>query len=144
MTRHSENATCRGVMSIVRHAALSHSFDYISTTKGENVIGLLCTCSRSCWLSYGVADSSYKLLLHFFLSSRSVGFLFAVPNFTAAFMHLWNEEMKYETNVIAIVTWLRSVALKWCMTSPSYINRLFVSSWLIWCLGFVRSCCMLQ
>jgi len=32
-------------------------------------------------LLYG--DSSYKLLLHFFLSSRSLGFLFAVPNFTA-------------------------------------------------------------
>ena len=38
--RHSENATCRGVTSTARHAALSHSFDYISTTKGENVIGM--------------------------------------------------------------------------------------------------------
>ena len=102
--RHSENVTCRGVTSTARHAALSHSFDYISTTQGENVIGLLCTCSRRWWLSYGVGDSSYKLLLHFFLSSRSLGFLFAVPNFTAAFMHIWNEEMEYETNVITIVT----------------------------------------
>ena len=33
--RHSENATCRGVTSTARHAALSHSFDYISTTKGK-------------------------------------------------------------------------------------------------------------
>jgi len=82
----------------------SHSFDYISTTKGENVIGLLCMCSGRIWLSYGVGDSSYILLLHFFLSSRSLGFLFAVPNLTAGFMHLWNEEMKYETNVITIVT----------------------------------------
>ena len=30
----------RGVMSTARHAALSHSFDYISTTKGNNVIGM--------------------------------------------------------------------------------------------------------
>jgi len=54
-------------------------------------------------------------------------------------MGLWNEEMKYETNVIAIITYLRSVAFKRCMTSPSYINRLFVSSRLIWRLGFVCS-----
>ena len=63
---HSENITCRGVTSTACHAALSHSFDYISTTLGENVIGLLCTCSRRSWLSYGVGESSYKLLLHFF------------------------------------------------------------------------------
>jgi hypothetical protein len=61
-------------------------------------------CSRRSWLSYGVEDSSYKLLLHFFLSSQSLGFLSAVPNFTGGFMVLWNEEMKYETNVIAIIT----------------------------------------
>ena len=36
--RHSKNATCRGVTSTARHAALSHSFDYISTTKGKNLI----------------------------------------------------------------------------------------------------------
>jgi len=29
--RHSEKITCRGVMSNACHAALSHSFDYIST-----------------------------------------------------------------------------------------------------------------
>jgi len=46
---HSENITCRGVTSTPRHAALSHSLDYISTTEGENVIGLLCTCSRRSW-----------------------------------------------------------------------------------------------
>ena len=41
----------------------------------------------------------------FFLSSQSSGgFLFAVPKFTGGFMGLWNEEMKYETNVIAIIT----------------------------------------
>jgi hypothetical protein len=102
--RHSVNITCRGVTSTARHAALSHSFDYISTTKGENVIGLLCTCSRRSWLSYGVGDSSYKLLLHFFLSPRILGFLFAVPNFIGSFMGQWKEEMKYETNVIAIIT----------------------------------------
>jgi hypothetical protein len=42
--RRSVNFTCRGVTITARHAALSHSFDYISTTKGENVMGLLCTC----------------------------------------------------------------------------------------------------
>ena len=41
----------------------------------------------------------------FFLSFRiSGGFLFAVPNFTGGFMGLLNEEMKYETNVIALIT----------------------------------------
>jgi len=45
-----------------------------------------------------------QIIASFFLSSRILGFLFAVPNFTAGFMRLWNEEMKYETNVIAIVT----------------------------------------
>ena len=30
--RHSENITCRGVMSSARHGARSHSFVYISTT----------------------------------------------------------------------------------------------------------------
>jgi hypothetical protein len=29
---HGENITCRGVTSTARHATLSHSFDYISTT----------------------------------------------------------------------------------------------------------------
>jgi hypothetical protein len=102
--RHSENITCRGVTSTARHAALSHAFNYISTTQGETVIGLICTCSRRSWLSYGVGDSSYKLLLHFFLSSQNLGILFAVSNFIGGFMGLWNEEMKYEMNVIAIIT----------------------------------------
>jgi len=70
--------------------------------------------------------------------------LCAVPNFTAGFMLHWNEEMKYETNVIAIVRYLRAVALKWWLTSPSYINKLFVSSRLIWCLVSIRSCSLLQ
>ena len=39
-----------------------------------------------------------------FFSSRSLGFLLAVPNFTGGFIGLWNQEMKYETNVIAIIT----------------------------------------
>ena len=30
--RHGENIICRGVTSTARHAAHSHSFDYISTT----------------------------------------------------------------------------------------------------------------
>ena len=41
---------------------------------------------------------------------------------------LISHEMKQEMNVTAIVTYVNYVALKWCMTSPSYINRLFVSS----------------
>jgi hypothetical protein len=40
----------------------------------RNVIGLLCPCSRRSWLSYGVSANYYKLLLHFFLSSRILGF----------------------------------------------------------------------
>jgi hypothetical protein len=50
-----------------------------------------------------MGDSSYKLLLHFVLASRISGFLFAVSNFIGDFMGLWNEEMKYETVVIAII-----------------------------------------
>jgi hypothetical protein len=34
--------------------------------------------------------------------------------------------MKLQTNVIAIVTQLSSVALKRCMTSPSYFNILLL------------------
>ena len=37
-----------------------------------------------------------------------------------------NSEMKQETNVFAIDTYVNYVALKWCMSSPSYINRLFL------------------
>ena len=44
-TRHSENIPCSGVTSSARHGACSHSFVYISTTSGANVIGLLRTCS---------------------------------------------------------------------------------------------------
>jgi hypothetical protein len=43
-------------------------------------------------------------------------------------MHLSKKEMKLETNVITILTQLSSVALKLCMTSPSYINRRLVYS----------------
>jgi len=48
--------------------------------------------------------------------------------FTDGFMRPSNSEMKQETDVIAIVMYLSYVALKWCMTSPSYIHRLFVPS----------------
>jgi hypothetical protein len=40
--RHSENEPCRAMTTTDRHAARSHSLDDISTTFGENVIGLLC------------------------------------------------------------------------------------------------------
>jgi len=69
-----------------------------------------------------------EIISSFFLLSRISSFLFAVPNFTDGFMRLSNSEMKQETNVIAIVTYVNYVALKWCMTSPSYINRMFVPS----------------
>jgi len=68
------------------------------------------------------------IISSFFLCSRISGFLFAVPNFTDGFMCPSNSEMKQEMNFIAIVTYLSYVPLKWCMTSPSYINRLFVLS----------------
>ena len=55
--RHSENISCSGVTSAARHGARSHSFVYISTTSGANVIGLLRACSWRSWLSYGVGNS---------------------------------------------------------------------------------------
>ena len=39
-----------------------------------------------------------------------------------------NSEMKQEKEVIAIVMYVNYVALKLCMTLPSYINRRFVPS----------------
>jgi len=65
-----------------------------------------------------------EIISSFFLCSRNLGFLFAFPNFTDGFMRPSNSEMKQETNVLAIVMYLSYVALKWCMTSPSHINRL--------------------
>jgi len=74
----------------------------------------------------------------FIFSMLSIlGFLFTVPNFTDGFMRPSNSEMKQEMNVIAVVTYLSYVALKGCVTSPSYINRLFVSSPLFSGLDFV-------
>jgi hypothetical protein len=72
-----------------------------------------------------------------FLSSRSLDFLFAVPNFVDGFMCLSHSEIKQEANVIASLMYLSCVALKWCMTSPLYVNRLFVSSRLFSGLDFV-------
>jgi hypothetical protein len=48
----------------------------------------------------------------FFLSSRYQGFLFAFSNCIEGFMHLSKKQMKFDSNVIAIRTQLRSVALK--------------------------------
>jgi len=45
-----------------------------------------------------------EIISSFFLCFRILGFLFAVPNFTDAFMHPSNSEMKQEMNVITIVT----------------------------------------
>jgi hypothetical protein len=55
-----------------------------------------------------------------------VGVLFAVSNFIRGLMGLWNEEMKYETSVILIITKLTSVTFIRYMTSPSNIKRLFL------------------
>ena len=78
-----------------------------------------------------------EIISSFFCCSRSLRFLCAVPNFTDGFMCPSNSEMKQEMNFIAIITYLSYVALKWCMTSPSYINRLFVSSPLFSGLDFI-------
>ena len=69
-----------------------------------------------------------EIISSFFLLPRSSSFLFAFPNFTDGFMRPSNSEMQQETNVVAIIMYLSYVALKWCMTSPSYISRLFVPS----------------
>ena len=45
-----------------------------------------------------------EIISSFFLCYRILGFLFAVPNFTDGFMCLYNNQMKHETNVIAILT----------------------------------------
>jgi hypothetical protein len=75
----------------------------------------------------------------FFLSSRNLGFLFAVSNCPDGFVCLSKKEMKLETNVIAILTQPSSVALKRCMTSPSYINIRLGYSLLISRYVYVRS-----
>jgi len=96
-----------------------------------NNIGSKCNQAASCLFVKELAllwcgRQLLEIISSFFLCSRCLGFLFAVPNFTDGFMRLSNSQMKQETNVIAIVTYLSYVALKWCMTSPSYINRLFL------------------
>ena len=45
-----------------------------------------------------------EIISSFFLCSWSLGFLFAVPNFTDGFMRLSNSEIKHEMNVITIFT----------------------------------------
>jgi hypothetical protein len=45
-----------------------------------------------------------QIIASFFFSPLEVWVFFAVSNFIGGFMGLWNEEKKYETNVIAIVT----------------------------------------
>ena len=67
-----------------------------------------------------------EIISSFFLCSQSLSFLFAVPNFTDGFLRPSNSGMKQGTNVIAIITQLSYVALKWCMTSHSCIKGLFV------------------
>jgi len=45
-----------------------------------------------------------EIISSFFLCSRSLGFLFAVPNFTVGFMRPSNSGMKQGMNVITIIT----------------------------------------
>jgi len=100
-------------------------------------------CNRAAWCLFvkelallWCGRELLEIISSFFLLSRISGFLFAVPNFTEGFMRPSNGEMKQETNVIAIVMYLSYVALKWCMTSPSYVSRLFVPSQLFSGLDF--------
>jgi hypothetical protein len=59
-----------------------------------------------------VLETVPRIYFFIFLSCRNQGFLFAFCNCTDGFMHLSKKEMKLETNVIAIITQLSSVALK--------------------------------
>ena len=92
-------------------------------------------CNRAAWCLFQkelallwCARQLLEIISSFFPLLSNFGFLFAVPNFTDGFMRPSNSQMKQEMNVIAIITYLSYVALKWCMTSPSYINRVFVPS----------------
>ena len=99
--RHSENITCRGVTSTARHAAHSHSyldnigskFNRTASSLFMKELALLC-CGRQL----------LEFISLFFLCSRNLGFVFAVPTFTDHSMRPSNSEMKQETNVIAILT----------------------------------------
>ena len=84
-----------------------------------------------------------RIYFFIFLLSRISSFLLAVPNFTDGFMRPSNSEMKQETNVIAIDKYLSYVALKWCMTSASYINRKFVfhRCFMVWISIKAAFCC---
>ena len=60
------------------------------------------------------------------------GFSFCSIQFHRRFMRPSPSGMKKRTNVITIGTLLSYVALKWCMTSPSYIKGLFVLDRCVW------------
>jgi hypothetical protein len=45
-----------------------------------------------------------EIISSFFLSSPNLGFLFVTSNCTDGFMRISNKEMKFETNVVAILT----------------------------------------
>ena len=83
-----------GVTSTVRHGARLHSFSYISTTWGENVIGGFVLVregagSRMVWETF---TRNYFFI--FFPPFVFRVFVFAVPNFTDGFMRPSNSEMK--------------------------------------------------
>jgi hypothetical protein len=100
--RHSVNITCRGVMSTARHAALSLIRLYLDNIGSKCNQTALCVFRKE--LAFILCGSRFlQIIASFFLSTQSLGFLFAVSNFIGSFMGLWNEEMKYETNGIAFI-----------------------------------------
>jgi hypothetical protein len=121
---HSKHFNCRGVTSTAHHTALSHSFNYISTTKKKTKLRGLSSranytdrtdnigrkCNRAGLYVFKelallwCRTQFLQIITSLFSLLSNLGFLFAISNFTGGFMGLWNEEMKYETNVIAIIT----------------------------------------
>lgn len=72
-------------------------------------IGSKCNRAASCLFVKELAllwcgRQLLEIISSFFLCSRILCFLFAVPNFTDGFMPPSNSEMKHETNVITLVT----------------------------------------
>jgi hypothetical protein len=108
----------RGVTSAARHGGIFTSWNdehcsscYTLSLIGQYLFNIVTNGNRafSCvfmtvrallWCGKQVPDS----ISSFFLSSRILGFLFVTSNCTDGFVRLSNKEMKFETNVIVIVT----------------------------------------
>jgi hypothetical protein len=89
------------------NSLIEQYLDHIGSKCNRAALGVLVNVLALLW-----CGRQFLEIIHFFLSSRSQGFLFAFSNCTDGFMHLSKQEMKHETNVITILTKLRSVALK--------------------------------